>query len=433
MPVEKIAGLGLVETGQLIAPVMDERKAIAFAVIEPGAGYTADEIHERLELLQHGDTVWSVGSRLLQSYCDSFEECEIVRRNGAGDYRPTSKGANYIRPAIGHLLEFSLVEAPSLSTVGGAMNTTSNTGSRPIEKRIRIFNILNRLNGNKVKVSDMATELGTKESGVGVIVDNLAAAELITKVASEKGKPVLTYTASPKLANYAIQPHNSSQLHIDIVELLQTHFAQQPDTALDSMDITMMLREFRMSDMPQEELYRKVANITYALAYYRKVLEAHKEVEGRTARTLAWLTPEQQRTIQEFLAVVDGMQNPTPEFLQHGKNLINKILGDPESVEYLYTKAKQNSSGHLRGKEQQELIKATLTDIIVNASTPLSTREIWGTLIAEGYIVSYKMVYNHMKKFTAAGTTDCVQTKSGLKFFPAKIAAYTAQSSLSRS
>lgn len=423
MSVENIAGLSLVETGQLIAPVMDERKAIAFAVIKPGAGYTTDEIHDRIELIQHEDTVWPVGSRLLQSYFDSFEDSGIIRRNGAGDYRPTPKGASYVRPAVGHLLEFSLVETPSLSSVGGAMNTTSNSGNRPIVNRIKIFNILNQSNGSKIKISGIATELGTKESGVGVTVDNLAAANLITKLASEKGKPVLTYTASPKLANYTIQPHNSSQLHIDIVELLQTHFAQQPNTALDSMDITMMLKEFRMSDMPEDELYRKVSNITYGLAHYRKVLEAHKEVDGHTARTLAWLTPEQQRTIQEFLAVVDGMQNPTPEFLQHGRSLINKILGDPESVEFLFAKAKQNSSGHLRGKEQQDLIKATLANIIQTAGTPLSTREIWEALVEEGYIVSYKMVYNHMKKFTAAGSTDCIETKSGLKFYPAKIAA----------
>ncbi len=398
----------------------NEMKAMLIPAMDPNTAYSVSPLHRLFMGLQGDDPMWETGAYLPFDYCATFTSVghiaeETVGDNGARAYKINERGSNVV-PLLGHLLELSLKEKPSLLAFAGPANTRSKNGTRPNQRRIEIMRLVSQNGDTAVRGTEIADALELSPSHAGGICDDLAAVDIISVQSSGRGKPSLTYSATPAFANIKLREDVGGKMLFDVVAELKRQYVERPDARLSNGDIADGLIRQGVSELPRIQLVKEVAKITNRLANIRGVLAAHKQVAADRARSVVWATPEQRRLIGRYLTVINGAQEPDDEYIIGGLRLADSIISQPRLVNYLVAKAMRNSLGLKTLPDARRKISESISSILSGTPIPLTRRQIQGILLTTGENYDLNTVSSHLDTLVALGRAATSESTAGLAY-----------------
>lgn len=401
---------------QFVAPISNERSALTLGAMQPAACYSPGELTARMRDIEGEDSPWPTSDALIRSYFQSFAAVDLVAQNGGNNYRLSREGIRIGQPLAGHLVDFSLEVAPTLKDFGGSMNTTSNGGSRPVQTRIDIFRQLIKIGEDNISVSDLGGEIGVDTSRTGVVATNLSDLKIISKIGSDKGEPVVFYTATPELLDLGIKNRDATDQYRVTLGLIQDHFAQRPYDRISNYEITHLLLKFGLVDLPETELLASVSRITSGLASKRGVLVPTRITEDPRTYAIFYTTPKQRSLIAKYLKIIEQAIEGSDDFQYEGRKKMYLLLDDEEKVAALYEKAKQSSSGWLRSAEGQAEAKSKIAQAARTIEGPVTIRRVLRDINESGLRYGYRMVGNHLDHLVEEGFMTKEKTKRGWEF-----------------
>ncbi|HUD07269.1 MAG TPA: hypothetical protein VMR34_05260 [Candidatus Saccharimonadales bacterium] len=398
-----------------------EVKAATLAAMEPDTAYTMTPIYNEVMALQGRNPEWKLHKRTPHDFCSKFASiggfAELVTtESGATAYRTLDEAERLVLPLVGQLVGVSLNEDPSLVAFFGPTQTNSERGIRPCERRIGLMELLRQSEGHEVSTAVLSDRLELATAHAGNIIGDLVVNNIVSSEASGRGKPTISYSPEKGFEGLSVDPSQASELLIDIVNFLQTYFHCYPDSSIYNETIAQALIDSGQYDEPLTPLIREVSAKTNYLENMRKALKAKRDIDTDNAREVIWATETQLEVINSVLDVVEGIQNPSDDYLDQGLENVARIKKDPKLVKYLMHKAKRDSIGLKRSGKEQQAIRTAIQAVIESSPVPLSKTEVWQALLDSGVILDVISVYQHLNEALDLGNIAMSETRQGYKY-----------------
>lgn len=407
---------------ELIVHFSNEAKAASFGVVPLQGSITATEMARDVTRLQGPNPIWQMSNGLAGFYAKGLEKAGLLDSEAIPNaqrnvmFSHTRYGKLLGIPTAGHLLGLSAEVPQSLIQISGPIQNRNAAGERPCQRRFGVMALLNSNDGEKLRTSKVAQELGVTESIMTTILDRMASADIIRKSSSGKGKAIRFYTAEDSIFEVDLSKTNTGQLFAFVLEIIQFHTRQFPDVPFSNLDVVQILKQNYGYAHADPKLSYDVARITRNLAESKGALKPLSAFEGKNTRALVWTTPEQRKVINKILAVVDGVIAPTDDFLALGKSNLRDILANQDLFNSLISKAKDKSPGFKAQAAEQQRIRTTISNIVHEAGKPMTGRQIQEMLHDQGEILGMSPIRTHLRHLAKNNGVSCTETPVGILY-----------------
>ncbi|HSH17933.1 MAG TPA: hypothetical protein VK978_00980 [Candidatus Saccharimonadales bacterium] len=423
MTAENSPGLAVPDVYEVVSAVGNhEVKGLVLASMQPEVPYTMTPLYHELMTLQGPDPVWNVNKNGPHEFCKTFTNVglvaeETVGANAAIAFRITERGQKLARPLVGHLLDLSITKDPPLVGFFGPTQTSSVEGIRPSERHIGMMRHLLDVEGKPSSMADVSDALGIKIAHAGQIATDMAAFNILSRQSSGRGKPTIRFEATPGFQDVTVRQDVGTPLLFDVLDVLKDFYKERPDGSITNSEIARILQDRGShTDQSLSELTAKVSNKTHNFVRPRNILRAKRDMGDDKSRETVSATDDQLETMEKAVSIIDGIQKPSETYLEDGQRKLDTIRSQPELVNHLMLKAKNNSSGRKGSRSNQVAIRSSIGTMLANSAGPQSIGEVREQLLAAGQNLDRVSVYNHLKALVKLGHAAVSETTEGFKF-----------------
>lgn len=346
---------------------------------------------------------WRINRKGPFSYCQqSLEPIGLVAKEeidstGEWGYRLTDLGEEIGVPLAGLLLDFSNRYGLPLYNLLGS--TSSPHERRGPQTRYEIFRVIlsSRL---PIRATDVFHDLQPQGERKSIHLRTLAANGLIGFVSAEdKNRPVTSFTLNLEGQEIAPPPFIDShggaytRLTAEVAEIFRnspymslTHEAIVESLAKSGRHITSIKDAKNMTS--------RVAN------HLAKVGFLEKSRFGRDVQSMITLSDEQRIILEDFISIIEGVQNQDEEVLARGRRLAREIQQTPQLFSDLMKRADE-SSPHTR-KPKKHKLKSDIVEF-VRTHPDCTNNEVRKYLNSIGIPLSHHNVTSLTASLTKSG------------------------------
>ena len=402
------------EMGNLISAIGNhEAKALTLGLMEPEHIYSSGDIHRRIIGAQGNSAGWKMNQRGPFNYCQfSLAPVGLVAQElmdsdlKTTGFMKTRKGEVEGDALAGLILDFSL-KYPEFSVqdfFGGTPSSSKvQETSEGIEykkrapmTRIKIFWELlsSELPARK---ADFVNKIGESPETIQTHLRALGDAKIISYESVGHDKPYTYYKASE---DAPIEPPEPFKKYATMTSFVYGLLRDNPDREWTADDVAEEILKSPNFHASQEYATHYSSNV---MNYLKQKGYVERRKFGEDLMSEINLNDNQKNMIFDLINMLNNFQNQESSALVFGKRRLQEILGDPELVSKLMTKAKEHSSKANR-TPHEELLGRILT--IVSAKSNPTGREVQEVLLSEGKRLNIGKVQDLLRILSSDGRLE---------------------------
>lgn len=415
-----------VELGNLLAAFGNsEAKTIVLGLMKPDVVYTSGDLFRTTTFAQGQDLKWR-GNTTPFSYCEnSFEPIGLVARDIKSEsglvtigYMKTKKGENEGDSLAGHILDWSrrypnaaLMDILGNTASASQLNEENGTNWKKRAPLTRIKILFELATADlPIREVDLMQAINEDQSLVHSHLVALNRKAIIVYDAPDLGKPQSVFTLQEERSETDPAPYSIGDRYYatrtrEIYQIL----TRDPQRQWTIDEIVNALSE-EYPQLPNQVNLTK--SVTGILAHFVREGYLKKDKYSDEKKSDINLTDEQRAMILDFLEIIDNFQNQDSDFLKRGKELLSRILSDPQKVSDLMQKAREHSPS---ANKKSESIVGNDLQTLISSNLGITSKELQQLL---AYPLGIQSVNRVLLKLMQAGKLKAETVRGVPHYYP---------------
>jgi hypothetical protein len=329
--------------GGLLAAVGNhETKALIFSAMNPGTTYNTQGMYNLYLGMQGEGQVTPTNPSVPMQYCTfSYEPVGAVAKVYHGHrgiaYELTNEGERYGKAVAGHMLDYS-ARHPELSLKKALGLTLSNSPDlRSPLRRVEILEELASQPGN-ISLARLSKVVSQPPQEAIYQAKRLVSEGLLIVSDSPNRRGEVIYEAGESSKPYT-DISRDLILAERVRDYVQLQIAQNGNIGRLTA-VEHFLKDDRYQNAQRDSLVNRV---TYVLNdMIKQGVLTRKRVDEKEYKLIS-IAPQARMAVEDLVTVIDGLRNPTDDYLAEGKRLAANILANKDMTSQLIKKARANS------------------------------------------------------------------------------------------